>query len=261
MARDPDALKIGKWAATGDVEDPEDGGIDRSIGWDISHSQPGGSVPKREHFNELHREVTALGVEINVHGAGLEWDSSISYEHPALVTGSDARLYVSVQDSTNVDPVNDSDESHWRPLNTPPPNASATERGIVELATDAEVATGIDTTKAVTPAGLASKLLPSASIAQPGIVQLATNTEVAAGTDTQRAVTPAGLASKPAIAASTTLTGVVELATDSEVADGTDAARVITPAGLASLGYRRVTVSDSAPTSSDGGDGDVWLEY
>ena len=268
MARDPDALKIGKWAATGDVEDPEDGGIDRSIGWDISHSQPGGSLPKREHLNELHREVTALGVEVNVHGAGLEWYSSISYEHPALVTGSDARLYVSVQDSTNVDPVNDSDESHWRPLIdttagviSHPPNASTTERGIVELATDAEVATGIDTTKAVTPAGLSSKPLPSASIAQPGIVQLATNTEVAAGTDTQRAVTPAGLASKPAIAASTTLTGVVELATDSEVADGTDATRAITPAGLASLGYRRVTVSDSAPTSSDGEDGDVWLEY
>ena len=160
MARDPDALKISKWAATGDVEDPEDGGIDRSIGWDISYSQPGGSLPKREHFNELEREVTALGVEVNVHGAGLEWDSSISYEHPALVTGSDARLYVSVQDSTNVDPVNDSDESHWSPLIdttagviSHPPNASATERGIVELATDAEVATGIDTTKAVTPAG------------------------------------------------------------------------------------------------------------
>ena len=126
MARDPDALKIGKWAATGDVEDPEDGGIDRSIGWDISHSQPGGSLPKREHLNELHREVTALGVEVNVHGAGLEWYSSISYEHPALVTGSDALLYVSVQDSTNVDPVTDSGESHWKPLNTSPPNASAT---------------------------------------------------------------------------------------------------------------------------------------
>ena len=343
MARDPDALKISKWAATGDVEDPEDGGIDRSIGWDISYSQPGGSLPKREHFNELDREVTALGVEVNVHGAGLEWDSSISYEHPALVTGSDARLYVSVQDSTNVDPVNDSDESHWSPLIdttagviSHPPNASATERGIVELATDAEVATGIDTTKAVTPAGLSSKPLPSASIAQPGIVQLATNTEVAAGTDTQRAVTPAGLASKPLpeatttqrgvvelasqgevnngnstktvvtpatleakplpsasiaqrgivelatntevaagtdtqravtpagvrnLTATTTRHGVVELASNAEVATGTDATRAVTPAGLAALGYRRVTVSDSAPSSSDGSNGDVWLEY
>ena len=181
MARDPDALKISKWAATGDVEDPEDGGIDRSIGWDISHSQPGGSLPKREHLNQILRELSAQGVEVNVHGAGLEWDSSISYEHPALVTGSDAMLYVSVQDSTNVDPVTDSGESHWKPLNTSPPNASATVLGVVRLATDA--------------------------------------------------------------------------------GDGTDATGVITPAVLASLGYRKVTVSDSAPTSSDGVDGDIWLEY
>ena len=96
-------------------------------------------------------------MEINVHGAGLEWDSSISYEHPALVTGSDALLYVSVQDSTNVDPVTDSGESHWKPLNTSPPNASATERGVSsELATDAEVATGTDATRVITPAVLAS---------------------------------------------------------------------------------------------------------
>ena len=112
MARDPDALKISKWAATGDVEDPEDGGIDRSIGWDISHSQPGGSLPKREHFNELHREETALGAEINAHGL-LEWDSSISYEHPAMVMGSDARPYVSVQNSAGVDPTSDIIDSHW----------------------------------------------------------------------------------------------------------------------------------------------------
>jgi hypothetical protein len=36
------------------------------------------------------------------------------------------------------------------------PNASATVVGMVELATDAEVATGTDTTRAVTPAGLRS---------------------------------------------------------------------------------------------------------
>ena len=77
MARDPDALKMSKWAATGDVEDPEDGGIYRSIGWDISHSQPGGSLPKREHLNELHREETALGAclrkPIPIESGRLQW--------------------------------------------------------------------------------------------------------------------------------------------------------------------------------------------
>ena len=183
MARDPDALKISKWAASGDVEDPEDGGVERTTGWDASYSQPGGSLPKREHINEILREVTALEVELNVHGAGLEWDPSVSYEHPAQVTGSDAILYFSVQDSTNIDPVADTYRSHWTPLTEAFGNASTTERGVVELATD---------------------------------------DEVAAGTDTERA---------------------------------------ITPAGLASLGYKQITVSDSVPTSSDGNDGDVWLEY
>ena len=99
------------------------------------------------------------------------------------MTGSDAILYFSVQDSTNIDPVADTYRSHWTPLTEAFDNASTTERGGVELATD---------------------------------------DEVAAGTDTERA---------------------------------------ITPAGLASLGYKQITVSDSVPTSSDGVDGDIWLEY
>ena len=193
MARDPDALKISKWAATGDVEDPEDGGIDRSIGWDISHSQPGGSLPKREHINQILRELSAQGVEVNVHGAGLEWDSSISYEHPALVTGSDALLYLSVQDSTNVDPVTDSGESHWSPLNTSFPSASTTQRGIVELATNAEAAAGISASKVITPAGLS---FLTATTARRGLVELATNDEVSDGTDATIAITPATLASQ-----------------------------------------------------------------
>ncbi len=183
MARDADALKIEKWAAAGDVQDPEERGLDRSVGWPADYSQPGGRQPSREVFNQLLRELSALGVEVNVHGAFLEWDSSISYIHPAVVTGSDTKLYLSVGSSQGVDPTTDSSESHWKLLTASVANSSATQSGIVELATDAEV-------------------------------------------------------------------GV-----------GTDATRAITPAGLASQGYRRVTVSNSAPTGSDGDDGDVWLEY
>lgn len=40
------------------------------------------------------------------------------------------------------------------------PDASATQKGVVELATDAEIATGTDTTRAITPAGLASVGIP-----------------------------------------------------------------------------------------------------
>ena len=72
------------------------------------------------------------------------------------------------------------------------PVASDTVSGTVQLATNAEVATGTNTTKAVTPAGLKSL---AASDTVQGIVELATNAETAAGTDATRAVTPAGLKS------------------------------------------------------------------
>ena len=72
------------------------------------------------------------------------------------------------------------------------PDASETVKGIVELATLAEVATGTDTIRAVTPAGVASRT-PDASETAKGIVELATLAEVATGTDSTRAVTAAGV--------------------------------------------------------------------
>lgn len=67
--------------------------------------------------------------------------------------------------------------------------ASTTDRGLVELATNAETITGTDTERAVTPAALQAKV---ASETEKGIVELATNAEVATGTDTSRAITAAG---------------------------------------------------------------------
>jgi hypothetical protein len=106
------------------------------------------------------------------------------------------------------------------------PDASTTVKGIVELATDAETQTGTDTTRAVTPAGLASV---TALDTRSGLVELATSAEVITGTDTIRAVTPAGLAAK---VTSSTAQGIIELATDAEVLTGTDTVRAVTPAGL-----------------------------
>lgn len=76
------------------------------------------------------------------------------------------------------------------------PDASDTVKGKVELATDAETIAGVDTVRAVTPAGLAAgvgSLVPSASTTVQGKVELATSAETTTGTDTVRAVTPAGL--------------------------------------------------------------------
>lgn len=68
--------------------------------------------------------------------------------------------------------------------------SSATDRGAVELATDAETITGTDAARAVTPAGLQAKV---ASATAKGIVELATNAESRTGTDAARALTPANV--------------------------------------------------------------------
>lgn len=80
--------------------------------------------------------------------------------------------------------------------------ATDAQKGVVELATNAEVATGTDAGRAVTPAGLASLV---ASETVKGIVELATNAEALTGTDTARAVTPANI--KPLLDAKLALSG------------------------------------------------------
>ena len=115
MPRDTDALKIRKWAESGDVATPESQGLDRATGWPANYSQPNGDVPKREVMNQILMELSALCVELNTHGL-LEWDSSIAYAHPAVVMGSDGQPYVSVADSQGVDPVADNGNANWKLL-------------------------------------------------------------------------------------------------------------------------------------------------
>lgn len=117
-------------------------------------------------------------------------------------------------------------------------DATDTVKGIVELATTAEVTTGTDTVRAVTPAGVAAAItaFPVASVTVQGKVELATTAEATTGTDTARAVTPAGLAAAVTAAAvpaaSETVQGRIEIATLAEVAAGTDALRAVTAAGV-----------------------------
>jgi hypothetical protein len=70
-------------------------------------------------------------------------------------------------------------------------SASATQSGIVELATDAETQALASSSVVVTPSNLASL---DAATDQQGIVTLATGAETATGTETSKAVTPDGLA-------------------------------------------------------------------
>lgn len=83
------------------------------------------------------------------------------------------------------------------------PDASVTVKGKIEIATLAEVTTGTDALRAVTPEGVRQErtaieasipaATPSASDTVQGKIEIATLAEVATGTDTARAVTPEGV--------------------------------------------------------------------
>ncbi|WP_413207698.1 hypothetical protein, partial [Rhodospirillum sp. A1_3_36] len=98
------------------------------------------------------------------------------------------------------------------------------------------VIAGTDTERAVTPFGLeAWSVANPATEADRGLIELATNAEVIFGTDTERAVTPAGLkAWSIANPATEAERGLIELATDAEaVANPEDLAPcAITPRTL-----------------------------
>ncbi len=79
----------------------------------------------------------------------------------------------------------------WLTVTAAVANASETASGIVELATAAEVQAGTDNTRAVTPAGLASR---TATETASGIVELATAAEAQALASAVVALTPARLA-------------------------------------------------------------------
>ncbi|MFZ9260906.1 MAG: hypothetical protein ACO23G_10765, partial [Limnohabitans sp.] len=64
------------------------------------------------------------------------------------------------------------------------PDASETDKGVVELATAAETTTGTDTTRAVHPAGLKVELDKKAPLASPALTGVPTAPTAAAGTNT-----------------------------------------------------------------------------
>jgi hypothetical protein len=96
--------------------------------------------------------------------------------------------------------------AHWTIVNKNIPDivaATETAAGIIEIATAAEVGTGTDNTRALTPAGTASitklgtvvsgdvtAVVSAATEVLAGKIEIATQAEVTTGTDDVRAITP-----------------------------------------------------------------------
>lgn len=119
------------------------------------------------------------------------------------------------------------------------PISTVTQRGIIELATNAEVLSGASTTLAVTPAGLKPVVDLKANLASPALTGVPTAPTAAPGTNTTQLATTAfvlanGGGGGPGVVpdATETAKGIVELATTAEATTGTSTTLVVTPAGL-----------------------------
>jgi hypothetical protein len=102
-----------------------------------------------------------------------------------------------------------------------PPAATESVAGIAEVATEAEVTTGTDDSRFVTPLKLATRLTgiaaqPDASETAKGIIEIATQAETNTGTDDVRAITPLKFQTRMAAYAQpldTDLTAIAALST------------------------------------------------
>lgn len=121
------------------------------------------------------------------------------YMYTVAVAGTFAGQNVEVGDfiiSEKDDPAANADFTVVNRNVDPIAAATATTPGIIELATQAEVNGGSDTTRAVTPATLAayvatqSPATPQATETVAGKAEIATQTETDLGTDDTRMVTP-----------------------------------------------------------------------
>ena len=109
-------------------------------------------------------------------------------------------------------------------------NASATNPGVVELATTAETTTGTDTARAVTPDGLKDGYQGSTNVTTLGTIS--TGTWQGTAINQTYLVGQSGTNTGDEPDASATVKGIVELATTAETTTGTDATRAVTPDGL-----------------------------
>lgn len=134
-------------------------------------------------------------------------------------------------------------------------NATSTQAGAVELATDAEAVTGTDTGRAVTPANLTAALANY----QPTDGDLGA---IAALTTTSYGRAFLTLADQAALmalvgSATDTVAGKVELATAAETATGTDAVRAVTPVGLKPLLDAKAATSSLSAVATSGNAADL----
>ena len=101
------------------------------------------------------------------------WDNVTEYRAgKSYVQGSNGTIYKALTTNTNVDPVTDLG-TNWSSQIVP--SATTALSGVVELATSAEVLSGTDATRAVTPASILTGLLGTTVLSGTGYATIPVN--------------------------------------------------------------------------------------
>ena len=122
-------------------------------------------------------------------------------------------------------------------------NATEAATGVVELASTAEATAQSDTTRAVTPAGLADRVKTSRTLTGTAPIAIA-GVHTAQDLSTDRTIS--------ILAASTTVVGASRLATTAEATAQSLATVAVTPAGLADRVLQGRSISTTAPLTGGG---------
>lgn len=134
------------WASGGAVVKPSD--VKIQTGWTPE-------VPPHQWENWIQKRQDEYLAHINQRGIAA-WDGLTNYEAGGLsyVQGSDGKIYKSVAASgpatTVQDPTTDVSDTYWTVAFASTTQASETVQGIIELATTAEAAAGVDDVRAMT---------------------------------------------------------------------------------------------------------------
>ena len=126
-------------------------------GTDANAAWPYAKIVDSSMFNQYLYLATLILMQEQAQGI-LSWSPTQQYTvaNGALVFGSNGKIYKSIADSLNQDPV--SATTYWKVVGE---SASTTVEGGVKLATSAEAIAGSDALKAITPSTLAAAFVSS----------------------------------------------------------------------------------------------------
>ena len=231
--------------------------INRLLGWTSDFADDAADeTPRLETFNQVLFEIYAILAYLTTRGVG-EWHSTIPFETGSYAVGSDGRLYNALQDSTNIDPTTDTDDSHWIEVGRsliPAPDGTVGSVSVQYSGGNLTVTLGRTVGTALTATlGLA---IPSK----------ASQAEIAAGTNDSKYITPRGYQSR---LATESVAGIARRASASDVSGRTNDDAFVTAADTTTIvnditgtmAQRDVFISTNPPTSRDGVAGDIWIEY